>query len=377
MVITEIIIHPLRMPLVHPYALSNAYGTIVASDQVLVEVRCDDGLKGWGEANPWPAFSGDTAESVVAVIERLLGPALLGEDPTNINMLHQRMDALISGNRMAKASLDMACYDILGKTLGVPVHKLLGGSRYESIRCFWSIGGSTPEESVEEVLNAKEAGFWGCMIKIGTDFRNDIARTMAVREAVGPDFPLIADANQGWDYDTALRYGRGVSKAGLLFYEQPVKAWDISSLSKLRRNLDTPISADEGVSTLQDAMRLIEADACDVFSIKTSKHGGILPTKQICDYATANGVRIFFNSMIEGGLTQAASLNVAATTEIIQTTGHSFFSTLRHKDDVTDFASLVTNGDTRIPDRPGLGVHVNVDKVRQYETTEISVEDGR
>jgi len=225
MKITEIIVHPLRMPLVHPYVLSNAYGVLTDSDQVYVEIKTDDGIIGWGEANPWAGFSGDIADSVVCILEKLIGPRLIGKDPTNINAIHRELDGMIASNKMVKAAIDMACYDILGKSLGAPVHKILGGKKHNSIKCFWSIGGSTPEESAAEVLAIKEQGYWGCMIKIGTDYRNDIARTLAVREAVGPDFPLIADANQGWDYDTALRYGKGIECARLLFYEQPVKAY--------------------------------------------------------------------------------------------------------------------------------------------------------
>lgn len=374
MKIKEIIIHPLRMPLVHPYKLSNAYGVLDASDQIYVEIRTDEGITGWGEGNPWAGFSGDIAESVVCILQKLIGPALIGKDPTNINRIHSEMDALIAGNKMAKAAIDMACYDILGKALNAPVHQILGGKKRETIRCFWSIGGSTPAESAAEVLSIKQQGYWGCMIKIGTDYKNDIDRTIAVRDAVGGEFPLIADANQGWDYDTALRYGKGVENVNLLFYEQPVKAWDIASLAKLRRNLKMPISADEGVSTIQEAMALVKAEACDVFSIKTSKQGGIMPAKRICEYATENGIQLFFNSMIEGGLTQAASLNVAAVSDIMMTTGHSFFSTLRHKDDATDFADLIKDGITAIPGKPGLGIRVIEEKVKQYETVAVKIQ---
>ena len=362
------------MPLVHPYVLSKAYGILEYSDQIYVEIKTDEGITGWGECNPWAGFSGDIAESVVCVLQKCVGPGLIGKDPTNINAIHGEMDALIAGNKMVKAAIDMACYDILGKSLGAPVHKILGGKKYDSIKCFWSIGGSTPKESAAEVQAIKEQGYWGCMIKIGTDYKNDIARTLAVREAVGSDFPLIADANQGWDYDTALRYGKGVENADLLFYEQPVKAWDVDSLAKLKRKLNIPISADEGVSTIQEAMRLVKSEACDVFSIKPSKQGGIMPTKQICEYAAENGIQLFFNSMIEGGVTQAASLNIAATCDIMLTTGHSYFSTLRHKDDVTNFRDLVVDGITVIPEEPGLGIKVYEEKIRQYQTDSIIIQ---
>ena len=373
MKIIEIVIHPLHMPLAHPYVLSDAYGVLTHSSQIYLEVRTDEGITGWGEGNPWAAFSGDTADSVICILQKLICPALIGKDPTNINAIHRDMDKLIAGNHMAKAAVDMACWDIAGKSMNVPVHKILGGRKYDSIKCFWSIGGSTPAESASEVIAAKEQGYWGCMIKIGTDYKNDIARTLAVRAAVGSEFPLIADANQGWDYDTALRYGKGVESAGLLFYEQPVKGWDIASLAKLRRKLNIMISADEGISTIQDAKALIQSDACDVFSIKSSKHGGIMPAKQICEYASVNGIQLFFNSMIEGGVTQAATLNVAAVSDIMMTTGHSFFSTLRHKDDVTDFSDLIADGVTAIPEQPGLGIAVNESKVKKYRTGNISI----
>lgn len=373
MKIEKFIIHTLHMPLVHPYELSKAYGTLSASDQIIVEARTDEGIIGWGEGNPWAGFSGDIAESTCCVLEKALCPALIGQDPTNINRIHERMDSLIAGNNMAKAAIEVACFDILGKSLGAPIHKLLGGKKTDTIRCFWSVGGSTPEETAKEIVAVKEQGYWGCMIKIGTDYKNDIARTIAAREAVGDAFPLIADANQGWDYDTAYRYGKSVECCDLLFYEQPIKAWDVSGLAKLRRKLNIPISADEGVTTIRDAMRLIQEEACDVFSIKTSKHGGILNAKRICEYASANGVQLFFNSMIEGGLTQAASLNVAATSDIMQTTGHSFFSTLRHKDDVTNFPTLVVNGITNIPEKPGLGVEVDTEKIKKYSVNTITV----
>ncbi len=373
MKIVEIVLHPMRMPLVHPYVLSNAYGILASSDQIYIEIRTDEGITGWGECDPWAAFSGDIADSVICVLKKLICPALIGKDPTNINAIHKEMDQLIVGNKMAKAAIDMACYDVLGKSLKTPVHKILGGKKYDTIKCFWSIGGSTPSESAAEVVAIKAKGYWGCMIKIGNDYKNDIARTLAVREAVGPDFPLIADANQGWDFDTALRYGKGVVNANLLFYEQPVKAWDISGLAKLRRNLNIPISADESISTIQEAIALVKAEACDVFSIKSAKHGGIMPTKRICEYASENGIQLFFNSMIEGGLTQAASLNVAAVSDIMMTTGHSFFSALRHKDDATDFTDLIVKGITTIPDKPGLGITVYEDKVKQYETEIVSV----
>ena len=377
MKIKSISIYAIKVPLVHPYVLSNAYGTMNDTDQVIVKITTDEGIVGWGEGNPWPAFTGDTERSVVANLQYYLAPALLGKDPTNLNAVHQTMDGLIRGNCMAKAAIDMACYDITGKYYGIPVHTLLGGKLRDTIRCFWSVGGSTPEETAAETLDVKNQGYWGCMIKIGTDYKNDIARTLAVREAVGPDYPLIADANQGWDIDTAVKYGLGVRSADLLFFEQPVKWWDIQGLAEVRRRVTMPVSADEGVSTIQNAKDLVKVGACDYFSIKTSKHGGILPAKKICDFAEEHGVKMFFNSMLEGGITQSASLNIASTTTgLLSTTGHSFFSTLRLKKDITNFASFVKEGITHVPTAPGLGIEVNSEMLDELTAIRADVMEG-
>ena len=367
MKITEIIIRELRVPLVHAYALSKAYGVQLDTSNIVVEVHTDEGITGWGECDPWPAFTGDTPDSVVVLLEKCLAPVLIGQDPTNINAIHELMDKTLRANHTSKAGIDMACHDILGKSLGVPVHQLIGGRLRDKIRCFWAVGGSTPEETAQEILAIKKQGFWGCMIKIGTDWKLDAARTLAARDAVGEDFPLIADANQGWDVDTAVSYGKAVGKANLLFFEQPVKYWDVEGLAKIRRRVPMAVSADEGVSTIQEAKALIAADACDYFSIKVSKHGGIMKTKQICEYADRFGIKLFFNSMLEEGITQVSSLHVASTVpNILMSTGHSFFSTLRLKGDITDFCNWTKEGITYVPEKPGLGFEIDQENLDKF-----------
>ena len=261
--IKKILLHELCVPLKHPYILSKEYGIQHHTTPIIAEIHTDCSLVGYGECDPWPLFTGDSQESAMVVLARHLCPQLIGKDPTNIHDIHQVMDATIRGNHISKSAIDMASYDLFGKSVGVPVHQLLGGKRRNKIRCFWSVGGATPESTAEEVLSIKKQGYYGCMIKIGTEnYRNDIARTLAAREAAGPDFPLVADANQGWDVETAIAYGRACERADLLYFEQPVQSWDIKGLSRIRRKINIPISADEGVATLQDAVALV-ADQSD------------------------------------------------------------------------------------------------------------------
>ena len=370
MKITKVQIDVLAVPLLHPYHLSQEYGVFSTATPVVVTIHTDEEIVGYGECDPWPLFTGDSAPVSALILEKHLAPMLIGKDPTNINEIHRVMDACIRNQRLTKSAIDMACYDVWGKAAGMPVHQLLGGKRRDSMRCMWSIGGSDPEESAAEVLEAKRLGYDGCMIKIGgEDWRLDAARTAAAREAVGRDYPLIVDANQGWDVDTAIRYWKEIRQLDILFFEQPVQSWDVEGMAKIRRAIDIPLSADEGVMTLQDAKRLVQADAVDVFSIKVTKNGGIKPAKEICDYAAASGIKVYFNSMIEEGITEAASLQLGVTcSNIVTTIGHAYFSPNRLCGDICTYHTLIhpADGETVLSVLPGLGVELDEDAMKKY-----------
>lgn len=377
MKIVSIKAHQLAVPLVHPYVLSKEYGVYSTATPIIVEIATDEGIVGYGESDPWPLFTGDSAEVSMCIIEKHLGPMLLGADPTNINEIHRLMDAIIRNQHMTKAAIDMACYDIWGKSINTPVHKLLGGKRRDVMKCMWSAGGNTPEEAAEQILESKRLGYNGCMIKVGTaDWKNDVAKTIAVRKAVGDDFPLIADANQGWDINTAIKYCQAVKDCGLLFFEQPLQSWDVEGMAEVRRKISIPLSADEGVATIQDARKLIEAHAVDIFSVKVSKSGGIAPAKEICKYAAVNGIKVFFNSMIEEGVTEAASLHIGVTTEnIVEGIGHAYFSPLRLEGDICNYYKQIHPelGLTEITAKPGLGIELDMKQMKKYTVGSITI----
>lgn len=370
MEITEIKASYLAVPLVHPYVLSKEYGVYSTATPIIVSIYTDEGIIGYGESDPWPLFTGDSAEITMTIIEKHLGPMLIGADPTNINEIHRLMDAIIRNQHMTKAAIDMACYDILGKKLGAPIHQIIGGKRRNEMKCMWAAGGNTPAEAVEQIVECKNQGYRGCMIKVGTaDWQNDVAKTIAVRQAVGDGFALIADANQGWDVNTAIKYCEAVADCNLLFFEQPLQSWDIEGMAEVRRKINIPLSADEGVTTIQDARKLVTANAVDIFSVKVSKNGGIAPAKEICKFAAANGIKVFFNSMIEEGITEAASLHLGVTTEnIVEGIGHAYFSPLRLDGDICDYYRQILpgNGITEITDKPGLGIELDQKQVDKY-----------
>src|ERR1017187_840435 len=201
--ITQVEAIPVRVPLKPDMVTKTAHGDHHTSDYVIVRVHTDNGLVGLGEATVSALWSGETSKSCVAAIDDLIGPALIGADPTRITALRKRMDFLIKLNPFTKAAVEMALWDIAGKALGVPVYQLLGGKVREVIPTKMMIGAfelPRVRSLAEQFLG------WGvrCLkVKVGLDLAGDVARVQTVREVAGPDVTITVDANCGWNVTTA------------------------------------------------------------------------------------------------------------------------------------------------------------------------------
>jgi muconate cycloisomerase len=335
---------------------------------VIIRMMTDDGLCGLGESNPFPGFSDETPGSVMQIIRHSLGPAILGMDPGNLALLHARMDAVIPGSPFAKAPLDVAAYDLLGQAWGVPVYQLLGGRVRDRVPMIWPIGAGTPEENVQEVLARIKEGYRTLHVKLGAiSPAEDVARIKAIRTAVGNDVFIMVDINQGWDRSTAIRTIRQLEQFNLSLIEQPVPAWDVESMAKIQAVVDTPLSADEALHSAHQVVELIRRGAARAFSLKTGKCGGLFRTRQIAATIEAAGLVCFVNSMIEMGISVAASLHLAASVPNLIGHGHALMSNLRIKEDILVDGSFQYDGrDILVPaDCKGLGVKINKEKLEQ------------
>jgi muconate/chloromuconate cycloisomerase len=335
---------------------------------VVLRMTTDDGLCGLGETDPHPGFAAESPETVMQVIRRYLGPAVLGMDPGNLVALHTKMDSVVSGSPFAKAPIDIAAYDLLGQAWGVPVYQLLGGQVRDRVPMIWPIGGGTPEENVQEVVTKLEEGYRTLHVKLGAlSPEEDIARIKAIRAAVGPDIFIMVDINQGWDRSTALRTIRQLEKFNLSIIEQPVPAWDIESMAKIQATVDTPISADEALHSTHQAVELIRRDAAHAFSLKNGKCGGLFRTRQIAAIIEAAGWPCFVNSMIEMGISVAASLHLAASVPNLIGHGHALMSNLRIKEDIlVEDSFQYDDEDILVPqDCKGLGVKIDEEKLER------------
>jgi muconate cycloisomerase len=230
----------------------------------------------------------------------------------------------------------------------------------------WPIGGGSPEENTAEVSAKLQEGYRSFHVKIGAFHPDkDVARVAAIRETVGNDIPLMLDANQGWDYLTARRTIPRLEQFVPSMVEQPVPAWDRQGMQKIQASVSTAISADESLHSLRDAVDLIRRDAARVFSLKTAKCGGLFRARQIAAVAEGADCSCFVNSMLEMGVSVAASLHLAATLPNLVDHGHALMSNLRIKRDILKDGSFQYEGrDILIPtDRPGLGIQIDEDEL--------------
>jgi len=358
----------LRAEVIKPYITAIEPQGMSQVEAVLVRVTSEGGLQGIGESNPHAGFTTESPESVLALIRKRIGPALLGMDAGNINALHARMDMAVLGNPFAKAPFDAAAYDLLGKALNVPVYRLLGGKLRERVPMIWPVGGAAPAENVAEVLAKLDEGYRSLHVKVGALGPDvDVARVQAIREAVGPAVPIMIDANQGWDRSTAIRPIHRLTAFEPSMVEQPLPAWDIEGMARVQAAVDLPISADEVIDSPHKAMTLIRHDAARVFSLKHGKMGGLLRARQIAAIAEAAGISCFVNSMIELGVSVAASLHLALTVPNLVDHGHALMSNLRMKGDILAPGSFQYDGkDILAPEQAaGLGVTLDEDELKR------------
>jgi muconate cycloisomerase len=353
-----------KIPLKDPYKLSKRYGDLLYTQPIIVKINTDEGLTGYGETDPWRGFTQETPDSVTAVLEHDLAPPLIGLDPANVLKLHEVMDFFVPGNHMAKAAIDMAGYDLLGKAAGMPVYRVLGGGLYESLPIMGSVG--TAGDAAAAVKAVKAEKYHAMMIKVGRDPVTDAEFVLAVRDAAGAGFPLILDANQGWDIQAAGKFASMVHGANPVLFEQPLRADDLEGMAALRRLTDIPISADESLTSFNSAKEIIRLGSADVFSVKVCKNGGIRESMRIIELAKNHGINILFNSMLEEGVSQAASLNTALTTSNLFAYGHAYFSPLRLEADISTYSSLICEGRVHAPTAPGLGIELLDDVLDRY-----------
>lgn len=309
MKITDIKIHLMRAPLARPFRIS--LGVITHAVSCLVEVETDEGITGYGEGAPGPLITGENLEGTVATI-RVLKEKLVGMDPRDMEAVYTVMNRVVAYAGTAKAAIDIACHDIMGKSAGLPLYRLLGGLSNE-LETDITVGIDAPEVMAEQAKAHVQAGFRVIKTKVGTDIVSDLARVRAIREAVGDGVKIRLDANQGWKGKEAVEFLNRLNEYDIELVEQPVARYDLEGLKYVTAHSLVPVMADESCWDAKDALKLVSERAADLINIKLMKCGGIYEAKKIIHIAEAAGVECMLGCMVEeSGIAVNASAALGA-----------------------------------------------------------------
>ena len=329
-----------------------ATGTMHYAQNIFIRVHIDEGFYGVGECSAFPMIVGETQATCYEMAKDFAGlwkekAALQTEE--RMNELH----AFTAFNATIKSAFDMALFDIAAKAAHQPLYRFLGGSKKE-IETDLTIGIDEPAKMAKTAIEFKEKGVRIIKIKLGKDGRQDVERVKKIREAVGDELQLRIDANQGWDYETAVTSLTEMAKYHVQFCEQPMRHWNDHQLPALKKNSPVAIMADESVFNHHDALRLIKADACTFINIKFAKSGGILEAKKINEVAEKNHMHCMMGGMLESRVALSAFAHFATAHDNI-----IFYDMdtcmLGHKIDPVTGGVQYKGYFIDIPDTPGIG----------------------
>ena len=354
MKITSVTVTGIKLPLIRPFIV--AYETYYDMPTLLIKIETDAGITGYGEATPDQHVTGETWESTYSMLVHHLAPSVIGENPFHIERIHEKMAELVYGSPSAKAGIDIACYDIMGKVTGQPIYNLIGGRYYEELSVPYVVSILEPEVMAKEAAEALAQGYSTIKIKVGTDPIIDVERIRAVRKAIGSSVQLRVDANQGWrNRATSMWVLDQVKDCNIDWIEQPVVADDITALAEVRRQTTIPVMIDEGVHGDREIRETIVKQAADKLNIKLMKCGGIYPATRLVAQAEMAGMQCQVGSMVESAIASAAGAHLCTAKKAIisnELVGPLMFS--------RDVAVMPFEGKViKLTERPGLGLEVD------------------
>jgi L-alanine-DL-glutamate epimerase-like enolase superfamily enzyme len=357
MKITRIFAHRVDLPLHEGSYKWSGGKSVSVFDSTIVGVETDSGLLGYGEVCPLgPFYLPAYAEGVRAGL-RELAPHLIGLDPREPARLNHRMDAALKGHPYVKSGIDMACWDILGKTTGLPVCVLLGGRFGEKVRLYRAISQDSPEQMAAKVAGYRAEGYTRFQLKVGGDPDTDIERIRAVRALLPSTDRLVADANTGWTQHEAMRVVRATADVDV-YIEQPCLTYE--ECLAVRRHTNHPFVLDENIDSLDMLLRAKADLAMDVVNLKISKLGGLTRTRQVRDLCVSMGIAMTLEDSWGGDITTAAIVHLAhSTPEEFRFTSTDFNSYVTVS--TAEGAPRRENGFMAASQRPGLGIEPRMD----------------
>lgn len=364
--IARIELFPVRFPTVMRFKFLESPKGATGRASVLIKVTADDGTVGWGESIPSQRWSYETLESAVSTLDHYLIPVLIGMDPFDLDAIHAAMNREIgpgfsTGAPIAKAGIDFALHDLIGKALGRNLAELWDRTTPDTLTLSWTLNPVTLDDLEPLIEKGQAQGFRHFNVKVGPDPEFDIEMCRIVKRLV-PDGFLWGDANGGYDLETALAVAPKYADIGMDVFEQPLPANQLTGYQALKRQGALPIILDEGVVSPEDLTEFIALGCCDGVAMKPCRCGGLVSARRQIEILRDKGLMFLGSGLTEPDISLAASLILYGAYDLnypAALNGPQFLG-----------ASVITepfkpvDGAVRIPKGPGLGIQVDESAVR-------------
>jgi L-Ala-D/L-Glu epimerase / N-acetyl-D-glutamate racemase len=330
-------------------------------EATVVGITDADGTIGYGYM-PSMSIVGESPLSSESLIQGLLAPVMKGQTFVGIQPVLCEIEQVLGANFQTKFAIEEALWDLLAKRLQTPLVNLIGGACRSEVPVMRMLGLKPPQETAAEAKALVDRGYRHVKVKIGLDEKRDLETVQQVRDAIGEDVFLSADANQAYAPMQAVRVLRKLENLSLGLVEQPVRRDDVRGMAFVRQNVSVPIMADEGIETATDALRHIEAGAMDAVSIKLWKMGGLYRGRDIASVCNAANVRVHVGSTAGSQLLEAIQLHFCAS--LPDLFGGAEIAEFESLTDDPATGLVVENGALRVPSVPGLGITIDHSKLR-------------
>jgi O-succinylbenzoate synthase len=359
--LNRIRLREIRLPLREPFRISSG----VVSDRriLLLELTDASGVAVWSEcvAGETPNYSPETIDTAWVAISEWVAPRVLGVGFAQPGDVHDVLDKDFRGHNMAKAAVEMGIWAVAAEQAGLPLSRLIGGTR-DKIATGISLGiQKSPAALVDKARAALAEGYRKVKIKVMPG--SDIEFVRAAREALGPDAPLMADANNAYTLDDIERLA-ALDSLKLMMIEQPLAWDDILRHAELQRRLTTPVCLDESITSLDRAIDMHTLGSGRIINIKPGRVGGFGPSIAIHDFCEQHDIPVWCGGMLESGVGRAYNVALASLSNFTKPGDVSPSARYWERDVVTPQWTMDSSGMVKVPlDRPGIGVEVDLDRV--------------
>ncbi len=361
--IEKIGIYKLIIPLKEPFVIS--LGPQYNAESIIITIKTENGSTGFGECSPYMSINGESLDTCF-IVAQYLAKVLKEKNALDIEECVTAMDKTIYGNHSIKSAFDIALYDVASQHAGVPLYEFLGGKNNKTLSTDYTVSLGDAKQMAQDAAKHKTEGFPVIKVKLGESKHKDAERIHLIREAVGYEIPLRIDANQGWDYKTAIKVLRELKRYNIQYCEEPIARWDFMRLGKVKKKSPIPIMADESCCDHHDAKRLIDLKACDMFNIKLGKCGGIFDALKIILLAEKAKMKMQVGGFMESRLGMTAFAHLALCSNNIL---YCDFDTplMFTEDPVSGGITYHENGVVQVPETNGLGAWIEEERLKKME----------